>query len=352
MNGPVEPGALVAVTGANGYLASYIVRDLLAAGYRVRGTVRDPQDREKTAHLLAFAGAADRLELVAGDLLSPGSFDAAMVGCAAVIHCAAAVFFSAKDPEAELLRPSVDGTLNVLRSAVQAGAVRRIVHTSSVAAVYHWDLSPGHVLSEADWNTTSTLDTDPYAKSKVEAERAAVAFVDKLPVAERPDLVHLNPGMIWGPPMIKAHTKASPSILRDIVSRNQPGMPRLMLNVVDVRDVSLAHVRALTLHAPPPRCLLSAGDHWLPEIAAMAQAAAPDVKMATMTVPKFVALLASRFDPALNTTQLRHLIGLPMPVDSALSRAAYGMQYRPVAETIKDTVLPMIEQGWARVKRR
>jgi dihydroflavonol-4-reductase len=355
MSGALQAGDLVCVTGANGFIASHLIRDLLQAGYRVRGTVRDPSNADKTAHLYAIAAAAeasDRFELVASDLLKEGSFDAAMVGAVGVCHCAAAVFFSAEDPQRDIVDPSLIGTRNVLESIRKAGTVRRVIHTSSVVAVYGWDKPSDHIFSEADWNTCSTLEIDPYGLAKVEAEKAARSFVDALPAEERFELVHLNPGMVWGPPLIKAHGKASPRLVRDVISRTNPGVPRLMLNVVDVRDVAEAHVRALEAEAPPPRCILVAYNGWMPEMMRQLQSMFPDVAMGVRQIPKWVVLLFSRFDKTLNTAQLKALVGRSMPMSSALSEEAFGMTWRPLAETLHDTASPLIENGWARVKRR
>jgi dihydroflavonol-4-reductase len=352
---PISAGDLVCVTGANGFIASYLVRSLLQAGFRVRGTVRNPDDPAKTQHLLDLAaalGASDRLSLVAGDLMKSGSFDDAIAGCDAVCHCAAAVFFSASDPQREIVDPSVNGTRNVFESIQRAGTVRRVVHTSSVVAIYGWDKPPGYVFTEADWNTSSTLQSDPYGLAKVRAEQAAREFVDALPDDERFELVHLNPGMVWGPPMIKRHVKASPRLLRGIISRENPGVPKLMLNVVDVRDVAEAHVRALTAEDPPPRCLLSAEDAWMTDIAQRLQQLMPDVQMGARPLPRFLVLLVSLFDKTLNTTQLSKLIGRSLAMDSALSRSAYKMTYTALDDTLRDTADRMISEGWARVTRR
>ena len=355
MSSALKAGDLICVTGANGFIASHLIRDLLQAGYRVRGTVREPSNAAKTEHLHKIAeeaDAADRLELVAADLLKEGSFDAAMEGVAGVCHCAAAVFFAAEDPQRDIVDPSLIGTRNVLESIRKAGTVRRVVHTSSVVAVYGWDKPDGHMFSEDDWNASSTLQTDPYGLAKVEAERAAREFVDALPESERFELVHLNPGMVWGPPLIKAHAKASPKLVRDVISRANPGVPKLMLNVVDVRDVSEAHVRALEADAPPARCILVAYNGWYPEMMQQLQSMFPDVAMGARQIPKWLVLLVSRFDKDLNTRQLKKLIGRTMPMNSNLSETAYAMTWRPLAETLHDTAAPMIEQGWARVKRR
>lgn len=353
----VGPGSLVCVTGANGYLGSYVVAELLRRGYRVRGTVRDPSSDAKTAHLRALAeagDATDRLELVRGDLMEPGSFDAAVDGCDGVLHTAAAVFFSAKDPQRELVDPSVEGTLNVLRSCAQTSSVRRVVHTSSIAAVYSLSSPNGKVFTEADWNDadTSTLKVDPYALAKVSAERAAVEFVAGLPADRDLDLVHLNPGMIWGPPMTKQHVKASPRLLRDVVSSVNPGLPRLAMAVVDVRDVAVAHAEALARPAASGRYILTADNLWYPEIASRLAAQFPDVKIVTRQIPKLLVLLAAAFDKSLNVRQLNKLVGLDWRFDGARAVSELDLSYRPVDDTLRDTAQVLIDEGWARTKKR
>ena len=351
----LKAGETVTVTGANGYLASHLIEALLSDGYSVRGTVRDPGNEAKTAHLHALAerlGASERLTLVRGDLLEPGSMDEAMRGAHAVCHCAAAVAFVASDPQRDLVDPSVVGTQNVLASVERGGSARRVVHTSSIAAVLSDDKPHGHRFTEADWNRTSTLRVDPYGLAKVEAERAARAFVDAMPEGARIRLVHLHPGMVWGPPMIKAHAKASPKLLRDIVSRANPGVPRLMFGTVDVRDVARAHIAALTHPDPPDRCLLVGDNVWLDDVAAQLQALFPEIQMGTRRLPKWLVLAAAMRDPNLNARQLRKLIGRAMPLDNQRSLTAYGLTYRPLRHTLRETVEVMVEEGWARTTTR
>ncbi|KAJ6964528.1 hypothetical protein NC652_002701 [Populus alba x Populus x berolinensis] len=128
-------GKIVCVTGASGYIASWIVKLLLSRGYTVKASVRDPNDPKKTQHLRALSGAQERLELVKANLLEEGSFDSIVEGCEGVFHTASPFYHDVKDPQAELLDPAVKGTLNVLGSCAKHPSIKRVVLTSSTAAV-------------------------------------------------------------------------------------------------------------------------------------------------------------------------------------------------------------------------
>lgn len=163
---------LVLVTGASGYIASHIVQQLLQAGYLVRGTVRDTTNEAKVKHLKDLEGS-ERLELVNADLLEDGSFDTAMQGVEYVMHTASPFLIgNIKNPEEQLIQPAVQGTENVLKSASQAKSVKRVVLTSSCAAIYGFnnDKNSEDVLTEDDWNQTSDLKEGAYSLSKTLAE--------------------------------------------------------------------------------------------------------------------------------------------------------------------------------------
>nr|GEY78136.1 cinnamoyl-CoA reductase 1 [Tanacetum cinerariifolium] len=128
-------GKVVSVTGASGFIASWLVKLLLARGYTVHATVRSLDDPTKTKHLLALYGAKERLSLFEANLMDEGSFDSAVNGCVCIFHTASPVIFSVSDPKVELLDPAVKGTLNVLKSAAKVPSLKRVILTSSTAAV-------------------------------------------------------------------------------------------------------------------------------------------------------------------------------------------------------------------------
>merc|ERR1712232_458709 len=174
--------------------------------------VRDPADEAKAAHLLALPGATGNLTLHAGVLDVLGSYDTAFEGADAVIHTAAVVEINnVKDPENEIVRPSVDGVRNVLASADKSSTVKRFVHTSSMLAVLKWDTSDlNATFDETSWNTASTVKNgDPYGFAKVQAERLVHEHK-----SSRYDTLVMLPGVNLGPCFTKAHTKASAVVVR------------------------------------------------------------------------------------------------------------------------------------------
>ncbi|KAJ0439477.1 putative cinnamyl-alcohol dehydrogenase [Helianthus annuus] len=130
-------GKVVCVTGASGYIASWLVKLLLARGYTVHATVRSLDDPKKIEHLLALDGAKERLSLFEANLTAEGSFDSAIDGCVCVFHTASPVMFSVDDPKTKLLDPALKGTLNVLKSAAKVKSLKRVVLTSSIATVMY-----------------------------------------------------------------------------------------------------------------------------------------------------------------------------------------------------------------------
>jgi len=208
----------ICVTGASGFIASYVIRELLDGGYAVRGTVRGLTKGNTYEYLTSFPGAAERLELVQAELLTEGSYDEAIAGCEYVIHTASPYVLDVKDPQLDLVDPALKGTLNVLQACAKAGSVKKVVLTSSVAAGFDEPVS-GHVYAEKDWNETSSLTRNPYFYSKTLAERSAWEFVEK----ENPafELVVINPGVVIGASLVPS-LNTSNQILRDVLAGTYP----------------------------------------------------------------------------------------------------------------------------------
>ncbi|KAL0380105.1 UNVERIFIED_CONTAM: Tetraketide alpha-pyrone reductase 1, partial [Sesamum angustifolium] len=196
-------GKVVCVTGASGFIASWLVKLLLERGYTVKATVRNLNDPKKVAHLKALEGAEERLHLVQADLIEDGSFDSVVDGCEGVFHTASPVFFSTSDPQAELIEPAVKGTLNILRACSKVTSVRRVVVTSSMASVSFNDKPKGpDVVIDEGFQIRHSVKKprfDPakywYPLSKTLAEKAAWKFAEENGM----DLVIMHPGFVLGP---------------------------------------------------------------------------------------------------------------------------------------------------------
>lgn len=236
-------GKVVCVTGATGFIASWLVKLLLRRGYTVKATVRDPADLRKTEHLLSLEGAIERLHLFRANLLEEGSFDAAIDGCDGVFHIASPVLLGeVNDPQAELLDPAVKGTLNVLNSSSKTSTVKRVIVTSSIVAV----LFNGKPLSY-DVMADETWFSDPdfcvqikawYMLSKTLAEEAAWKFAKEHSL----DLVTINPGLVIGPLLQPTLDVGNEAILKLI--NGSSTYPNLAFGWVGIKNVCEAHILA------------------------------------------------------------------------------------------------------------
>ncbi|KAH7527926.1 hypothetical protein FEM48_Zijuj05G0018000 [Ziziphus jujuba var. spinosa] len=253
---------VVCVTGASGYIASWVVKLLLERGYTVKASVRDPNDPTKTEHLLSLDGAKERLHLFKADLLVEGAFDALVDGCKGVFHIASPVILSVNDPQAELIDPAVKGTLNVLKSCVKVPSIKRVVLTSSLAsvAVNGRPLSPDVVVDETWFSDVVYCEQQKlwYMVSKTLAEEAAWKFAKE----NRIDLVTLHPGPVIGPLLQPTINFSVEALLKDITGTGAQTFPNAVYGFVDVRDVAYSHVQAFEVPSASGRyCLVERVAH-------------------------------------------------------------------------------------------
>ncbi|XP_057456784.1 phenylacetaldehyde reductase-like [Lotus japonicus] len=256
----ISAGKLVCVTGASGYIASWIVKSLLQRGYTVRATVRDPSNSKKVEHLVKLDGAKERLHLFKADLLEEGSFDSVVDGCDGVFHTASPVRGAVKDPQVELIDPAVKGTLNVLKSCAKSPTVKRVVLTSSVAAVIFSGrpLSPEVVVDET-WFSDPDICRELkrwYSLSKTLAEDAAWKFVKENKI----DMVVINPCMVAGP-LLPPEVNYSVEPILNLI--NGFPFPNFSMGWVNVKDVAKAHIQAYEIASASGRyCLIERVVHY------------------------------------------------------------------------------------------
>ncbi|XWS32510.1 hypothetical protein CRYUN_Cryun23aG0164300 [Craigia yunnanensis] len=246
---------VVCVTGASGYIASWLVKLLLQRGYTVKATVRDPNDPKKTEHLLSLDGAKERLHLFKAELLDEGCFDSIVDGCQGVFHTASPVSFSATDPQAELIDPAIKGTLNVLKSCAKVPSIKRVVITASMASVLYngKPLTPDVVVDETWFSDPRFCEENKlwYMVSKTLAEEAAWRFAKD----NRIDLVTLNPGFVVGPLLQPALYITSEVVLA--LTKGEHTFLSSTYRFVDVRVVAYAHIQAFEIPSAAGRyCLV------------------------------------------------------------------------------------------------
>jgi len=338
-----ETRPLVLVTGATGYIAGHCIRELLEHGYRVRGTVRSLADPTKTEHLRRIAAQLrGSLELVEADLTADRGWRDAAAGCTYVQHVASPFPAEVPKDEMDLIRPAVDGAKRVLQASADSGTVKRVVMTSSVAAVAfgHKD-SNGAVRTEADWSIAENCDA--YPKSKTLAERAAWDFVAALPAEQRFELAVINPGFVLGP-LLNADQGTSGELVRKLMAREMPACPEIGFAPVDVRDVAIAHRLAMELPQAAGNRYICAGEHlWVQDMAKVlaAEFNPRGYRVPTGHLPYWLMWVFARFDKAVRLALT--FVGRKELVSSAKAQRELGWTMRPVRESIVDTARTMIE---------
>ncbi|XP_031126937.1 cinnamoyl-CoA reductase 1-like isoform X1 [Ipomoea triloba] len=254
-------GKRVCVSGASGFIASWLVKLLLHRGYTVHATVRNLKDPNKVAHLLALEGAKERLHLFEADLLKEKSFDSAINGCEGVFHTASPVNISPLATKAEVVDPAVKGTLNVLGSCVRTPSVKRAVLTSSTASIVYKQkpISPDDVVDETWFSDKEYVEETKqwYILSKILAEEAAWKCAEENGI----DLVLLHPTLVIGP-ILQPTLCTSNQIFLDLVKKGKEMVPSEIFSFVDVRDVVHAHIQAFELPSASGRyCLVGTTMH-------------------------------------------------------------------------------------------
>ena len=346
-----ESVPLVLVSGATGYIATHVIQQLLLSGnYRVRGTIRSLKNEEKVKALKELVPDAKHpLDLCEAELLNKDCWPAAVQGCKYVFHLASPFPSGAPKHADDVIRPAVDGTINVLTACADSGSVKKVVLTSSIAAIScgfigHPKQKQGHVYTEEDWSPPEGC--PPYERSKTLAEKAAWDFVKELPEEKKFEMAVVNPGMVIGPALTKS-AGTSLGVVVGLLKGDIPGVPDVSSVLVDVRDVAKAEIAvmekpdsngnryALVAESGVPFLQLC---NWLKE-----EFGPQGYKVGTKKVPKLVAWIGSKFSPEMKN--LYPAVGKKVIYDNKKMVEGLGIKPYTAKESCIDSGYSVIELG-------
>jgi nucleoside-diphosphate-sugar epimerase len=339
----------VLVTGATGYVASWLVKRLLEEGLTVHAAVRNPDKKEKVAHLDKIAEKSKgTLIYFKTDLLESGSYTEAMKGCELVFHTASPFTAVVKDPQKDLIDPAVKGTENVLESANKTPSVKRVVVTSSCAAIYtdaiDCQKAPNATLTEEIWNTTASIEYQPYSYSKTLAEKKAWEMNKG---QKQWDLVTINPSLVMGPPLNPhATTSESFTILKQLGDGTfKSGAPKMGIGLVDVRDVAEAHYKAGFMPSASGRYITSAHNTNLYEITkTLLPKYGKNFPLPKSAAPKWLLMLIGpMLNKALTKKFIRNNMNVEFKADNSRIKNELGISFRPMKETMEDSFQELVD---------
>ncbi len=353
----IDKSKPIMVTGANGYVAGWLVKKLLEEGFRVHAPIRNTHNQQKRAHLDELASKnPGSIKYFEADLLKKASYAEAMEGCELVFHTASPYTLDVRDPQKELVEPAVQGTRNVLEQANKTSSVKRVVVTSSCAAIYTdaTDLedTPTGVFTEKIWNTTSSLDYQPYSYSKTLAEQEAWKLVEE---QDRWDLVVVNPCGVFGPALNpQMSTSESMNILKQLGDGSMKmGVPDIGIGVVDVRDLAQAHYQAGFTPGAQGRYIICGHGSSFLEIARLTHEEYGDrYPIPRSALPKWLLfIIGPLVNKAITRKFVKNNVNKPWRADNSKSKTELNVTYRPLKETMVDSFKVLIDANLLKPKK-
>ena len=336
----------VLVTGASGFVALHTIIQLLQQGYSVRATLRSlSREAEVRETISKHVQANDRLEILPADLEQESGWNEAMQNVEYVLHIASPFPLFEPKHEDELIIPAVQGTLRVLRAAHKAG-VRRVVQVSSNAAISAGHSGENKIFTEADWSDVEK-NIGAYSKSKTLAERAAWDFINGAENLNKMELAVINPPLILGPVPNK-NVRTSIELVRTMMLGQVPGVGRIKMGAVHVRDVASAIILAMnTPEAAGNRFLVAADKSmWLKDIADLLydKYAARGYKINRIQFPSFLVRFIALFDKKIS----RVTESLDWDYELSNEKAKRILKWTPrsAEESILSMAESLIEQGF------
>ena len=324
----------VLVTGGSGFIALHCIDQLLEKGFMVRTTIRSESRKDEINKAMdKYPNLDQNLEFHICDLLKDEGWEAAVDGCDYVLHVASPFILEVPSDENVLIKPAVDGTLRVLNACSKAH-VKKVVLTSSVAAVAY-----GHgvekTFDESDWsNTGEDSGITPYAKSKTLAEKAAWNFVEELDTDKKFDFTVINPVGVFGP-MLTRDIGTSNSLVSRLINGELPACPATHMGYVDVRDVAKAHVFSmLNSSTNNKRIIVSESEMFFVDVGRILNEAgfkkSPTKQMPNWLV-KFLAIFIKELSGVTKS------LGRRVDTDKSLAKSLFDWQYISAKDSILDT---------------
>lgn len=359
-----QKDAKVLVSGVTGYVGAHVAQQLLLHGFKVRGSVRSMSDEAKMTKLrqqitegLPSEGLPE-LEFVEADLLKDESWTPAVAGCQYVCHVASPFPLDIPSNPDVIIKPAVDGTLSVLKAASTDGNVKRVVLTSSLAAIHDvktidFKQDGDKVYNEDDWVDPDKV--EPYSRSKILAEKAAHKFIEELPQEEgkkKMELVVINPAYVLGP-LLTSNISSSVGGVKRLLDRSSPGVPKFHMPICDVRDVALAHVKAL--EGPEhvgKRYMIVSESKWMKDVARMVQKEFKPLGyfVPTLVVPSTLVWINSFVDKS--TAMIVPRLDKEFKLDNRRMVEELKVTPTDVEKTVVDTCHSLVEKGIVKATRK
>lgn len=346
----IDKSKPVLVTGATGYVASWLVKKLLEDGLTVHAAIRNVGDEVKLKHLNDIAEkSGGSIKYFETDLLEKGAYAEAMKNCELVYHTASPFITVVENAQRDLLDPAEKGTENVLRSANDTPSVKRVVVTSSCAAMYSDALdclnAPEGQLTEAVWNETASAEYQPYSYSKTIAEKKAWEVNKE---QNQWDLVTINPSLVMGPALnVKASKSESINILKQLGDGTMKmGVPKMGVGMVDVRDVAEAHYQAGFMPKAKGRYITSAHNTDFLEMGLSLQPKfGGKYPLPKKAMPKWLLMMVGPMvNKVLTKKFIRNNVNIEWKADNSKIKKELGVNFRPLQETMEDSFQMMVDE--------
>jgi len=321
----------VLVTGANGHVGYTLTKILVERGYNVRASVRNKNDPKLVSHLDSLD-----IELVEMDLMEPESIESAMQNMEGLFQVAAVYQSWAKNPDEDIINPSIIGGINALKAANNAG-IKKVIFTSSTAAVGRSGPN-GKALNENDWNLKSK---HPYSYAKTEAERRAWEYAKEVNM----NLVVINPTAVIGP-YFHRHTPST--MLFDKLLKGELNvLPPQTFGYVDVRDVALGHLKAYENDNAEGRHILCTKCLDGFELMNLIQELEPELKLPSKIAPMWQMKIFARwqaikaifgYTPIVSPETVKEYMGKITNYDSSKAKNVLGWNPMELKDSLRDTL--------------